>query len=81
MDVRWLKTKAVWSALRRPSCRSALGLLALGLSAFAWPHFPEIAGRVGFASMFSLGVATAGAWLGRLIDRSARPRAPSSRLP
>jgi hypothetical protein len=77
MDLRWLDLKPVALAIRRPSCRLALGLLGLGLSAFAWPYFPPGVSSVPFASMFSLGAATALAWIGTLID--ARVRAPRQR--
>jgi hypothetical protein len=62
------------SAIGRPSCRLALGFLGLGLSAFAWPHFPANDSRVAFASVFSLGTATTGAWLGSLVDAMTRRR-------
>lgn len=81
MDVRWLDLKLVAGALKRPTCRFGFGVLALGLSAFAWPFFPDIAARSAFASMFSLGVAVAGAWVGARIDRRTRPRRRNARYP
>ena len=41
MDLRWLDLKPVVLAIRHPSCRLAGGLLGLGLSAVAWPNFPN----------------------------------------
>ena len=81
MDLRWLALKPVVLAIRHPSCRLAGGLLGLGLSAFAWPHFPDGMSRAPFASMFSLGAATAMAWAGSLIDAYVHGRRRKRRYP
>ena len=68
MDLRWLDLEALAGAVKRPSCRKALGFIALGMSAFGWPYFPDGYARIAFASMFSLGVTATGAWVGSRVD-------------